>query len=61
MAKKRVKGTTDMVEGAAADAIARTLCGQRYGQLEIQVPDARVVRIVRTQKSCSDDECMSRI
>lgn len=35
---------------AALNAIIDALDGLRYGQLEVQLHDARVVKIMRTQK-----------
>ena len=52
--------TEDGVDAAAVDAIARALEGLRYGQVEIQVHDARVVRIMRTEKIRFYEECTSK-
>jgi hypothetical protein len=42
----RVVGTHD----AAIDAVLEALRGLRYGQLEIHLHDAHVVKIMRTEK-----------
>jgi hypothetical protein len=45
---------------AALDAIIEALEGLRYGQLEVQLHDARVVKIMRTQKIRLYEECADR-
>jgi hypothetical protein len=48
------------VDPAAVDAVARALERLRYGQIEIQVHDASVVRITRTEKIRFYEECTSK-
>jgi hypothetical protein len=53
--------TTSVDENAAAiEAIAKAIEGLRYGQVEIQVHDARVVRIMRTEKIRFYEECTNK-
>jgi len=47
-------------DAAAVEAITRALEGLRYGHIEIQVHDARVVRIMRTEKVRFYEECTSK-
>lgn len=42
---------------AAVDAILEALRGLRYGQLEIHLHDAQVVKIMRTEKIRLFEEC----
>lgn len=43
-------------EDAAVDAVLEALQGLRYGQLEVQLHDGRVVKIMRTEKvRCFDN------
>ncbi len=42
---------------AAIDAIIEALRGLRYGQLEIHLHDAQVVKIMRTEKIRLFEEC----
>ena len=44
----------------ALDAIMNALAELRYGQLEIQLHDARVVKIMRTEKIRLYEECAPR-
>jgi hypothetical protein len=44
----------------ALDAIMDALEQLRYGQLEIQLHDARVVKIMRTEKIRLYDDCAPR-
>jgi hypothetical protein len=61
MAKSLNRETTIVDENATAiEAIARAIEGLRYGQVEIQVHDARVVRIMRTEKIRFYEECTSK-
>jgi hypothetical protein len=61
MAQSLNRETTLVDENAAAiEAIARAIEGLRYGQVEIQVHDARVVRIMRTEKIRLYEECTSK-
>jgi hypothetical protein len=45
---------------AALDAIMDALEHLRFGQLEVQLHDARVVKIMRTEKVRLYDECAPR-
>jgi len=42
---------------AAIDAILEALRGLRYGQLEIHLHDAQVVKVMRTEKIRLFEEC----
>jgi hypothetical protein len=44
----------------ALDAIIEALQGLRYGQLEVQLHDARVVKIMRTQKIRLYEDCADK-
>lgn len=62
MAKATITETSSSdADAAAVEAIARALDGLRYGQIEIQVHDARVVRIMRTERARCYDECMKAL
>jgi hypothetical protein len=61
MAKSTVRDTSgEDADAVAVEAIARAVEGLRYGQVEIQVHDARVVRIMRTEKIRVYEECTNK-
>jgi len=61
MAKSTVRDTSgEDADAVAVEAIARAIEGLRYGQVEIQVHDARVVRIMRTEKIRVYEECTNK-